>query len=51
VEQNIYFAFFCAFSCTVSYFIFQRLGIWFDSAYQDLYEIIAVCPYGPLNLH
>jgi len=27
------------------------VGIWFNSPYQDLYEIIAVCPYGPLNEH
>jgi hypothetical protein len=38
---------FHAFSCII--FQISVVGIWFNSPYQDLYEIIAVYPYGPLN--
>lgn len=47
MEQNMYFAFFVHFSCII--FEISVVGIWFNSLYQDLYEIIAVYPYSPLN--
>ena len=43
------FCIFHAFSCII--FQISVVGIWFNSAYQDVYEIIAVCPCCPLNWH